>query len=102
AKSEEGQSESAGDAKGDLARGLPDGTGMAMSRRDRIKPAADGFTPLRHSDQPSAWVTGLEWGGGIGLMALALALGFTGVRRTPRRRPEDRPRPAPAFLRNRR
>jgi hypothetical protein len=72
-----------------------------MTRRDRIKPAADGFTPLNRAHaQPSAWTTGLEWGGGVGLMALALALGFTTLRPTPRGRPPVLP--APAWVRRRR
>ena len=73
-----------------------------MTRRDRIKPARDGFTPRHARAQPSAWTTSLEWGGGTLLMALVLALGYTTVRPTPRRRLEDEVRPAPAFLRNRR
>jgi hypothetical protein len=70
-----------------------------MTRRDRIKPAADGFTPLdRAHAQPSAWTTGLQWGGGVGLMALALALGFTTLRPTPRGR--RHPPVVPALARN--
>jgi hypothetical protein len=99
AKSEEGGSEKVAGSEGDLAggRSSPD---QAMRRRDRVKMAPDGFTPVRASAQPSAWVTGLEWGGGTGLMALALALGFSGVRPTPRRKPPVEP--APAWSRRRR
>ena len=75
------------------ARFLQSDEGKMYARAD-VKPAADGFTPLHPRTQPSAWVTGLEWGGGIGLMALALALGFVTVRPTPRRRPPDLPAPA--------
>jgi hypothetical protein len=44
----------------------------------------------------------LQWGGGITLMALALALGFTTVRPTPRGRRRDDVTPAPVWLRQRR
>jgi hypothetical protein len=99
AKSEEGGGESAQDAAGDLARG-PDGAhGAAYTRRDRQRASGTSFSATPRASQPSAWTTGLEWGGGIGLMALALALGFTGVRPTPRRRPPVVP--APAWLRRR-
>jgi hypothetical protein len=96
AKSEEGASD-AQQSAGDLAQGPPSPDLSAMTRRDRVKPAPDGFTPRpRAHAQPSAWTTSLEWGGGITLMALALALGFTGVRPTPRRRPPEVPAPARA------
>jgi hypothetical protein len=103
AKSEEGSAGDAKEAGGDLAQGRL-GTGeQAMTRRDRIKPAADGFTPMtRAHAQPSAWTTGLEWGGGIGLMALVLALGFTTLRPTPRGRRRPPVVPAPAYVRQRR
>jgi hypothetical protein len=39
-------------------------------------------------------VTGLQWGGGLTLMALTLAFGFITVRPTPRRRTPELPAPA--------
>jgi hypothetical protein len=95
AKSEEGGADKAAEQGVDLAggRATPDAT--AFRRRDRIRPAADGFTPLaRAHAQPSAWTTGLQWGGGVGLLALSLALGFTTLRPTPRTRPPVVPAPA--------
>jgi hypothetical protein len=101
AKSEEGESSGVQERAGvDTAEGPYNPS--AFTRRDRIAPAADGFTPLHHRAQPSAWTTGLQWGGGIGLMALALALGFTTVRPTPRRRPGADVTPAPAYVHRRR
>jgi hypothetical protein len=74
-----------------------------MTRRDRVKPAAGGFTPLtRGHTQASAWITGLHWGGGIGILALSLALGFTTLRPTPRGRRRPPVVPAPAYVRYRR
>jgi hypothetical protein len=102
AKSEEGGAQKASDAAGDLnAQPGPPG-GLGMSRRDRIKPAPAGFTPLSraHAEQPSAWTTGLQWGGGIGLMALVLAFGYITAWPTPRSRLPVVP--APAWLRRRR
>jgi hypothetical protein len=101
AKSEEGSSEtgaSPGEAQGRTNLGTDPSNGA--TRRDRVKPAADGFTPLtRAHAQPSAWTTGLQWGGGIGLMAIALALGYTTLRPTPRRRTPVVPAPAWAWRR---
>jgi len=87
AKSEEGSNEQS--AGVDTANGPVNPTGAAFTRR-------------RADAQPSAWVTGLEWGGGTLLMALVLALGFTTVRPTPRRKLEHEVRPAPAWVRHRR
>jgi hypothetical protein len=65
-----------------------------MTRIDRIKPG-QSFTPLaRASNQPSAWTTGLEYGGGLTLMALVLAFGFQTLRPTPKRREPELPAPA--------
>jgi hypothetical protein len=65
-----------------------------MTRIDRVKPG-QSFTPLaRAHNQPSAWTTGLEYGGGLTLMALVLAFGFTTVRPTPKRREPELPAPA--------
>jgi hypothetical protein len=102
AKSEEGAqsgSEQGGIETASSPLGPPE---SAMTRRDRAKPAADGFTPLRAHAQPSAWTTTLEWGGGTALMALVLAFGWITVRPTPRGRRRDEVRPAPVYLRNRR
>jgi hypothetical protein len=101
AKSEEGADARAGQESGgvDTATGPDAPHGVAMTRRDRIKAAPDGFTPRAHARQPSAWTTTLQWGGGMSLMALALALGFTTVRPTPRRR--DDVTPAPSWVRRR-
>jgi hypothetical protein len=88
---------------GDETKGSAGDLGMSrrensMSRRDQATPG-QSFTPLSHHSQPSAWATGLQWGGGLTLMALVFAFGWTTVRPTPRRRmPEV---PAPAWNRNR-
>jgi hypothetical protein len=87
AKSEEGASE-AGEQAGDPVDGPP-GPGHAFTRR-------------RAEPQASAWVSGLQWGGGITVMALGLALGFTTLRPTPRGRRREEVTPAPVWLRNRR
>jgi hypothetical protein len=84
AKSEESGGEGAGQTSDAL-----DSRTQPMTRR--TDPLA--YTRRAHA-QPSAWVTGLQWGGGIGLMALTLALGFTTARPTPRRRPPVMPVPA--------
>jgi hypothetical protein len=68
----------------------------AATRRDRIAPG-QSFTPLAH-DQPSAWARDLQWGGGLTLMALVLAFGWSTVRPTPRRRQPELP--APAWVRS--
>jgi hypothetical protein len=88
AKSEESGAPEAGksdarDNGGDAAGGPFTPGASAMTRIDRTK-AEPSMTALRR-DQASAWATGLQWGGGISLMALALALGWTTVR--PTRRP---------------
>jgi hypothetical protein len=103
AKSEEGSSQGAGEAQnlgGDLANSPDRAPGAAFTRYRADRARAGSFTGVAHASQPSAWVTGLEWGGGIGLMALALALGFTTLRPTPRRGPPVVP--APAWVRYRR
>jgi hypothetical protein len=80
AKSEEGVSE-AREQGGDLAndRQAPSGTSAATR-------AEHPFTALAAHPQPSAWPRDLLYGGGIGVAALILALGFTTVRPLPRRR----------------
>jgi hypothetical protein len=52
------------------------------------------FTAAERRSQPSAWSRGALYGGALGLMALTLAIGFTTVRPTPRRRPPELPAPA--------
>jgi hypothetical protein len=68
-----------------------------MTRRQPPHP----FTAIHVRAQPSAWTHGLEWGGGLTLMALVLALGYTTVRPTPRRRRAPAA-PMPAWARRRR
>jgi hypothetical protein len=110
AKSEEGGETGASqDAHGgsDLAQQDVGAHGAGMTRatigrRHPPSGAYHPFTAVRARAQPSAWVLGLEWGGGIGLMALALALGFATLRPTPRRRPHGRGvTPVPAWVRRR-
>ena len=98
--SEVARDESA-DGAGDLAQ-TPNETGTAMTRHEsnmrRAERVAPGqsFTPLTHRSQPSAWATGLQWGGGMTLMALVLAFGWTTLRPGPRRRLPEVPAPAEA------
>jgi hypothetical protein len=66
-----------------------------MTRQDQPHP----FTATRKADQPSAWPRDLLYGGGIGMAAAVLALGFIVLRPRPRRRPPEVP--APAWLRDR-
>lgn len=66
-----------------------------MRRAERVAPG-QSFTPLTHRSQPSAWATGLQWGGGMTLMALVLAFGWTTLRPGPRRRLPEVPAPAEA------
>jgi hypothetical protein len=99
AKSEEG---SAQDVGVDLAQQKSTDPAANATARDRPRAQPGSVTATRRNAQPSAWTTGLQWGGGMTLMALALALGFTTVRPTPRRRPGPDVAPAPAWLRNRR
>ena len=87
---------------GDLAN-APESSDQAMTRRqeaatrrDRVAPG-QSFTPLTHRSQPSAWATGLQWGGGMTLMAMVMWFGWMTVRPTPRRREPELP--APAFSR---
>ncbi|HEX2015329.1 MAG TPA: hypothetical protein VGN69_01450 [Solirubrobacteraceae bacterium] len=89
AKSAEGSSEEASDIQqsgGDTATGGRTPDGAQMTRRDRAK-LGPSFTFLTaaHS-HPSAWGQGALYGGSLALMALVLALGYTTVRPTPRRR----------------
>jgi hypothetical protein len=70
-----------------------------MTRRDRVKPGVS-FSPIAQRAQPSAWSRDALYGGGFLLAAAVLALGFTTVRPTPRRRMPTVP--APSYLRRRR
>ncbi|MDX6651266.1 MAG: hypothetical protein QOJ38_47, partial [Solirubrobacterales bacterium] len=94
---------------GDLAQGPPEPKGSAMTRhdpnaatrRERVAPG-QSITPLARHAQPSAWARDLQWGGGLTLMALVLALGFTTVRPGSRRRQPEIPAPARVWSHTRR
>jgi hypothetical protein len=71
--------------------------------RHRQGPPGPSTIAVRvRSGQPSAWSSTLEWGGGLTLLAFLLAVGYTTVRPTPRRRPPEVPAPAFAPDRSRR
>jgi hypothetical protein len=72
-----------------------------MTRRDRIKPGGS-ITVLARREQPSAWSRGALYGGGLTLVALTLAFGWTTLRPGPRRRQPDVPAAAWARSWNRR
>jgi hypothetical protein len=103
AKSEEGGADQGASETthlgGDLANapGAPDGAQMT---RHEASPR-NAFTRVAHAEQPSAWVRSLLYGGGIGLVAAVLALGWVGTRPTPRPR-RRQPAPARAQVRSRR
>jgi hypothetical protein len=100
AKSAEGSSEEGSDIQksgGDLANG-PTGSDHAMTRHDYRRPRATFMVVGSH--QPSAWSRDALYGGGLLLAAAILALGYTAVRPTPRRRSPTLP--APAWARSRR
>ncbi|HEX2015327.1 MAG TPA: hypothetical protein VGN69_01440 [Solirubrobacteraceae bacterium] len=99
AKSEESGAEEG--AKIDNADSPMVPPGAAMTRRDRTRPAAS-FTVVRGQHQASAWSQGALYGGSLTLMALVLALGYTTVRPTPRRRPPTVGAPAWARAHRRR
>jgi hypothetical protein len=108
AKSEEGVSE-AQEQGGDIIMGRDSPPGAAMTRHDHPSVRRSGgarpapsITPLRAAAQPSAWPRDLLYGGGIGLAAAVLALGFTILRPRPRRRPPPAPAPVWARARQRR
>ena len=73
---------------GDMADAPPTPRGAEMTRRD------NAFTARAGTPQQSAWARNLQWGGGMTLMALVLAFGWTTVRPTPRRREPELPAPA--------
>jgi hypothetical protein len=66
---------------------------LAMTRLPGVRPSAS-ITPIRQPAQPSAWSQALLWGGSLSGLALVLALGFSIVRPTPRRRAPEIPAPA--------
>jgi hypothetical protein len=73
----------------------------AMTRRDRTPPVP-AFSLMRAQGQPSAWSRGALYGGSLTLLALVMALGYTTVRPTPRRRHPIVPAPARRAGRSRR
>jgi hypothetical protein len=100
AKSAEGSSGEGSDVQqsgGDFAQSGPDST-AAMTRHDYRRPRATFMVVGSH--QPSAWSRDALYGGGLLLAAAILALGYTTVRPTPRRRSPTLP--APSYARYRR
>ena len=103
AKSEEGTGSEAQRAGGDLADGPPSPTGtnaFAGKRqpnafaRHAPQPLQPSLTTLAaRAGQPSAWTRDLLYGSALAVAALVLALGFSTVRPTPRRRPPEVPAP---------
>jgi hypothetical protein len=91
AKSEEGGDQGAGQE----ASGNGDGGKSASTRLDRPRDLA--FTAHAERHQASAWSRDLLYGGGLGMAALTLALGWSLMRPGPRRRRPELP--APAFSR---
>jgi hypothetical protein len=93
------QSEETQGGGGDLAQGRPDNANAAtrqthdFTARRRTRPEPS-FTALSRTDEPSASAQGVLYGGGIALAAAVLALGFTTLRPTPRRRQPEVPAPA--------
>ena len=104
AKSEEGSSSDAAESGGDLAQGGDTPNGVQATRRAPDKPtpatrrAQDrpqpSYSTIARPEQASAWSRGALYGGGFGLAAAALALGFSILRPRPRRRPPEVPAPA--------
>jgi hypothetical protein len=99
AKSEEGGGQEGGEAHGRIDS--VDSPNAPATRLPPRKPEPHAFTAIAHREQASAWAIGLELGGGMTLLALALALGFTTVRPTPRTRRRPPVVPAPAWNRTR-
>jgi hypothetical protein len=95
AKSEEG----GGDAAGQESSNGSDGNKQASTRLDHPRDLA--FTAHAERHQPSAWSRDLLYGGGLGLVALTLALGWSIMRPGPRRRQPELPAPAWARARRR-
>jgi hypothetical protein len=80
--------------------GPPTAPAQRMTRRDRIKPAAS-ITSLQPAAPRSAWARDLLYGGALGGAALVLALAFSIVGPTARRREPRLPAPARAQARRR-
>jgi hypothetical protein len=64
-----------------------------MTRRSRERPVAS-FTLTASSRQPSAWSQDVLYGGGLLIAGLVLAVAFSTVRPTSRRRPREVAAPA--------
>jgi hypothetical protein len=99
AKSEEGAGQEG--ATQEAQDGDGNGSQSASTRLDQRRDD-HAFTALDHKSQPSAWPRDLLYGGGLGLAALTLALGWSMLRPTPRRREPELPAPAWAPSRDRR
>jgi hypothetical protein len=77
------------------------GEGANQSASTRLDQRRDyAFTTAEHRNQPSAWSRELLYGGGLGLAALILALGWGTLRPGPRSRSPEVP--APPWARTRR
>ncbi|HEX2015324.1 MAG TPA: hypothetical protein VGN69_01425 [Solirubrobacteraceae bacterium] len=100
AKSEESGASDKESLAGDPANAPPQEPGYNMTRREPPR-SAPSYTFVG-SRQPSAWSRDALYGGGLVLTAAILALGFTTVRPTPRRRTTIIPAPARSSTRRRR
>jgi hypothetical protein len=98
AKSEEGGSPESATEESQNGAGGSDTQAASTRLQQRRDDLA--FTALRHEGQPSAWPRDLLFGGGLGIAALAMALGWSMLRPRPRRREPDLPAPAWARWRN--
>jgi hypothetical protein len=81
---------------GDQANKPNGARGAEMTRLDH------SFTRYAPSAESSPWGTGLLYGGGMTLLALAMAFGWTHGRPTPKRREPELPAPAWARTTDRR
>jgi hypothetical protein len=90
AKSESANAGGAEETQGNSDSG---GDSQSMTRRDTRRDAYD-FSARAPERQASAWTQDLYYGGGLTLLALTLALGWTAVRPRGRRREPDLPAPA--------
>jgi hypothetical protein len=93
AKSEEGSQDA---AQGDSANGSG-GETQASTRLDQGRDLA--FTAHEVREQQSAWSRGALYGGGLGIAALTLTLGWTILRPRPRPQRRQPELPAPAWAR---
>jgi hypothetical protein len=96
AKSEEGGDAGASEESGSSGGG----DANASTRLDQGRDLA--FTAHESHEQASAWSRGALYGGGLGMAALILALGWTMVGPGSRRREPELPAPAWNFSRDRR